>query len=322
MYAIRQHEFGPAETLLYEELPDPAPAEGQVRIAVEAAGVHLIDTAIRRGEDWGYPVPDLPMVPGREVAGTVDRVGPGVDGAWSGRRVVGHLGPASGGYAERAVAPIESLHELPPHVAADAAVAAIGTGRTAVAILEVAALTSADVVIVTGAAGGLGNLLVQAALGAGASVVGVVGGSEKTDRVRALGAGTADYLQPGWMNRVRESLGERGASVVLDGVGGTLGRQAMALLGQGGRLVLFGWSSGEPTPVSTQDLMARSLTVSWGLGQRRAWERQRELETKALEEIASGRLVPLIETFALAEAAAAHEAVETRATVGKTVLLP
>ena len=323
MYAIRQHEFGPAENLLYEEVPDPVPAEGQVRITVEAAGVHLIDTAIRRGEEWGYPVPDLPMVPGREVAGTVDRIGPGVDGAWSGRRVVGHLGAVSGGYAERAVAAVESLHDVPPHLAPDAAVAAIGTGRTAVAILEVAALTSDDVVIVTGAAGGLGNLLVQAALGAGASVVGVAGGSEKTERVRALGATTvADYLESEWMNRVRESLGERGASLVLDGVGGSLGRQAMTLLGRGGRLILFGWSSGEVTPISTEDLMARSLTVSWALGQRRAWERQRELEAMAIEEIAFGRLVPLIETFALAEAAAAHKAVETRATIGKTVLLP
>jgi NADPH:quinone reductase len=140
MHAIRQYEFGPPESLLYEELPDPVPAEGQVRIAVEAAGVHLIDTAIRRGEPWGYPVPDLPMVPGREVAGKVEVVGPGVDEAWIGRRVVAHLGPVSGGYAERAVASADALHEIPGDLAAAAAVAAIGTGRTAVAILEVAAL--------------------------------------------------------------------------------------------------------------------------------------------------------------------------------------
>jgi NADPH2:quinone reductase len=268
MHAIRQYEFGPPESLLYEELPDPVPAEGQVRIAVEAAGVHLIDAAIRRGEPWAYPVPDLPMVPGREVAGKVDVVGPGVDEAWIGRRVVAHLGPVSGGYAEWAVASADALHEIPGDLAAAAAVAAIGTGRTAVAILEVAALTKEDVVVVTAAAGGLGNLLVQAARVAGADVVGVAGGPEKTERVRALGASIAvDYREPGWSGRVRESLGEREPSVVLDGVGGDLGREAMGLLGRGGRLVLFGWSSGEPTRISTKDLMERSLTAAWALGQ-------------------------------------------------------
>ena len=178
MHAIQQHEYGPPGKLLYEELPDLVPAEGQVRIAVEAAGVHLIDTAIRRGESWGYPVPELPMVPGREVAGLVDDVGPGVNGEWSGRRVVAHLGPVSGGYAERAVVSAESLHEISEGLAADAAVAGIGTGRTAMAILEVAELSPDDVVLVTAAAGGLGNLFVQAALGVGATVVGVAGGDE------------------------------------------------------------------------------------------------------------------------------------------------
>jgi NADPH2:quinone reductase len=322
MHAIRQYEFGPPESLLYEELPDPVPAEDQVRIAVEAAGVHLIDTAIRRGERWGYPVPDLPMVPGREVAGRVDVVGPGVDEVWLGRRVVAHLGPVSGGYAERAVAPAGALHRIPADLAAAAAVAAIGTGRTAVAILEVAALTEEDVVVVTAAAGGLGNLLVQAARVAGADVVGLAGGPEKTERVRALGASIAvDYREPGWSDRVRESLGEREPSVVLDGVGGDLGREAMGLLGRGGRLLLFGWSSGEATQISTKDLMERSLTAAWALGQRGAWQRQRELETKALAEFASGRLVPLIQSFPLADAAAAHTAIENRDTVGKTVLV-
>ena len=103
MHAIRQHEFGPPGTLIYAELADPVPADGQVRIAVEAAGVHLLDTTIRKGESGGpFPLPHLPMTPGREVAGRVDGLGPGVDDHWLGRRVVAHLGMASGGYAELA----------------------------------------------------------------------------------------------------------------------------------------------------------------------------------------------------------------------------
>ena len=126
MHAIRLHAFGPPENLQYEEVPDPEPAEDQVRIAVQASGVHLIDTTLRSGMQMGpLPLPDLPEIPGREVAGVVDGAGPGVDDEWIGRRVVAHLGPASGGYAEAAVAPVSALHELADHVGFDAAVAMI-----------------------------------------------------------------------------------------------------------------------------------------------------------------------------------------------------
>ena len=98
MHAIRLHEFGPATNLTYEEVPDPEPGPGQVRIAVAAAGVHLIDTTIRSGAQAGaFPLPELPAIPGREVAGVVDALGAGVDEGWLGRRVVAHLGAASAG---------------------------------------------------------------------------------------------------------------------------------------------------------------------------------------------------------------------------------
>jgi NADPH:quinone reductase len=262
------------------------------------------------------------MTPGREVAGTVDALGPEVDERWRGRRVVAHLGPASGGYAELAVAPAASLHEIPEPLGAEAAVAMIGTGRTAVGILDRAALTADDAVLVTAAAGGLGALFLQAARNAGALAVGAAGGSAKTERVRALGADVAvDYAQPDWPERVRAGLGERTLTVALDGVGGALGRAAMELLGPGGRLLLFGFASGTATEITTRDLMARGLTVSWAIPRPRGG--QRELETRALAEAAAGRLVPLVgRRFPLAEAAAAHEALEARATVGKTVLVP
>ena len=322
MHAIRLHAFGPPENLQYEEVPDPEPAEDQVRIAVQASGVHLIDTTLRSGMQMGpLPLPDLPAIPGREVAGMVDGVGPGVDDEWIGRRVVAHLGPASGGYAEVAVAPVSALHEVPDHVGFDVAVAMIGTGRTAVGILEVAALTGDDVVLVTASAGGLGTMFVQAARNAGAAVVGVAGGPEKVERVREMGADVAvDYRESGWADRVRERLGDREVSVVLDGVGGEAGRAAMELLGIGGRHILFGWSAGQPTDVTTADIMGRGLTVT-AIGPR-LLPRLRELATLALDEAASGRLVPVVQYFPLDRAADAHAAVEARATVGKVVLVP
>src|SRR5688500_8448958 len=119
MHAIRQYAFGPAENLLHEEVEDPSPGPGQVRIAVRAAGVHLMDTSIRAGsaDELPFPLPDLPMTPGREVAGVVDAVGEGVDEGWLGRRVVAHLGLASGGYAEFAVREAEAVHVLPDGLA-------------------------------------------------------------------------------------------------------------------------------------------------------------------------------------------------------------
>jgi len=325
--AIRQHAFGGPHELRLEQVPDPHPTDGQVRVRVESAGVHLIDTAIRRGETGGpLSRPELPMTPGREVAGVVDEVGPGVDEGLLGRRVVADLGAASGGYAELALARAEVLHVLPTGLDADQAVAMIGTGRTAMAILELAAPTAGDVVVVTAAAGGIGTLLVQAARSAGASVVGVAGGPRKVAIVRDLGASiTADYTQPGWPDAVCAALGDRPVTLALDGVGGDIGRAALELLGIGGRLVMFGSSSGTLTELSSGDLYQRGITASAAIGARllRRPDGLRPLENSALQAAAEGRLAPVIgQTYPLADAASAHQAIESRSTTGKTMLHP
>jgi|1186.fasta_scaffold200003_2 NADPH2:quinone reductase len=309
MHAIRLHEFGPPDNLRYEAIEDPVPGEGQVRIAVEAAGVHLIDTSIRSGRSGGpFALPSLPMTPGREVAGTVD-----------GRRVVAHLGMASGGYAELALAPSAALHEIPEGLASDVAVAAIGTGRTAVGILEVAELTSDDVVLVTAAAGGLGGLFLQAARHAGAFSIGAAGGEHKVAQLDADLA--VDYSRPGWT----EGLRDRRVTVVLDGVGGELGRAALETLSPGGRIVLFGFASGKPTEITTGDLYRLGIRADAAVGPRMLNRPGglRELETAALAAAAAGRLVPRVgRTYPLPEAAEAHRALESRKTTGKVVLVP
>ncbi len=183
MLAIRQYAFGGPEVLQWEEASDPVAGPGQLRIRVEAAGVHLLDTGIRRGETGGpFPLPELPMTPGREVAGVIDAVGAGVDEAWIGKRAVAHLGQASGGYAQLAVRDVTAVHELADHVDAAHAVAMIGTGRTTLAILEAAPIAPTDVVVVPAAAGGIGALLVQAALNADALVVGLGGSPPRSTR--------------------------------------------------------------------------------------------------------------------------------------------
>jgi NADPH2:quinone reductase len=293
MDAIRHHSFGPPEVLTLEQVPDPVPGPGEVLVDAVAHGVHLLDTSIRRGES-GPPLalPDLPTIPGREIAGTVSAVGPGVDVSWVGRPVAAHLGPVpdGGGYARRVAVGTGKLHALPdgpdgaPLDPADA-IAMIGTGRMAVYTLDLAAVTADDVVVVTGAGGGLGTLFVQEALRVGAHVVALAGGAAKLDVLRKLvrggrlgelggvrpgdgagerageragdraGVGDAagpgrlslvDYSAPGWTDAAREALGASPATLVLDGVGGDLSTSATTLLGAGGRLVAYGWASGAP----------------------------------------------------------------------------
>lgn len=325
MHAIRQYEFGPAATLRYERVADPMPAAGQVRIAVGAAGVHLIDTRIRAGEAMGpYPLPELPMTPGREVAGVVDQTGPDVDESWLGTRVVAHLGPASGGYAELAVRDADALHLIPDGLADDAAVAMIGTGRTTMGVLETATLTGDDVVLVTSAAGGVGSLLVRAGRRAGATVVGVAGGPAKVEHVRGLGATVAvDYTATGWADEVRAALAGRDVTVVFDLVGGEQGRAALELLGRGGRALVLGWSSGRPTTLDGADVVGRGISVAPAFAPALLSRGVRPLEERALAAAARGELTPVVgATFPLARAADAHTALESRGTIGKVVLTP
>jgi NADPH2:quinone reductase len=319
MQAIVQEELGEPDVLEVREVPDPEPGTGQVRIAVAAAGVHLIDTAFRRG-DPPFPPPALPTVPGREVAGTVDAVGPGTSPEWLGRDVVVHLGMAGGGYAEQALAAAASLHPLPAGLTPAAAVAMIGTGRTAVLLLDSAALTADDVVLVTAAAGGLGTLLVQAARNAGARTVGLAGGPAKTAQVAALGAAAVDYREPGWVEELQAVAGE--ATVALDGVGGEVGRAVLRRLRPGGRALVFGYSAGDPDWFTAARELRDDITFPPGLEQRPAGAALRDLETRALAEAAAGRLVPHVTAFPLADAAIAHRALEERRTAGKVVLVP
>ncbi|GAA3981440.1 zinc-binding dehydrogenase [Streptomyces plumbiresistens] len=326
MHAIRLHAFGPADNLTYEQTDDPRPGPGQVRIAVAAAGVHLLDTALREGMQGPLPEPpDLPTVPGREVAGVVESLGEGVAALWLGKQVVAHLGFAPGGYAELAVTDVERVHEIPANLDHAQAVAMIGTGRTTMGILQFAELGPDSVAVVPAAAGGIGTLLVQYAKHAGATVIGLAGGPDKTALVQANGADLAvDYKDPSWPDKIRAYLGGRTATVVFDGVGGDIARETVALLGPGGKHIVFGWSAegihdGSPylvDGVSEQVLGPVMMRKTGGPNP------VRTLELRALTQAAEGRLTPAVQRFPLAEAAAAHRALETRRTTGKVVLEP
>ncbi|MER6945425.1 zinc-binding dehydrogenase [Nonomuraea sp. NPDC000554] len=320
MHAITLHSYGPAENLRLETVPDPEPGPGQVRIAVHAAGLHFIETRLRRGIPVGpHPAPGLPAILGSEVAGRVDAVGDGADPALLGRRVV-TSDVTSGGYASLAVAPAADVTSLPDHLGYGAAVAMNTTGATTMGLLELAPVTASDVVLATAAAGGIGTLLVRHAHRVGATVVGAAGGAAKTARARELGADVAvDYTRPGWTDLVREAVGE--VTVVFDGVGGPLAHAAFGLLARGGRHVVFGQASGEWFAPDDSELKSREVTRFDGIGYLLGRPGGvADLQDKALRAAADGLLEPAVQSFPLAEAAAAHAALEARNTMGKVVL--
>ncbi|MFC5183782.1 zinc-binding dehydrogenase [Actinomadura harenae] len=326
MRAVVLREFGPPDRLTIGEVPDPRPGAGQVTVRVAAAGVQFLETQVRSGAMRGaLGGAALPVVLGKEVAGTVAEVGPGGDPALVGSLVLGSTA-GTGGYAETAAVPADSLIPIPAGLDPHDAVALYRYGATAQGLVCAARVAPGDRVLVLAAGGAVGTVLVQLLKRLGATVVGAARGERKLDLVAGLGADhVVDYSQPGWADQVRAAAGGS-VEVVFDHVGGTLGRQAFELLTPGsGRQVVFGFSSGAPLEVRPVELVGRGLTLS-GFSTGPVWSRPaqaRELVTEVLDLATAGELTPVIgQRFPLERAADAHAAVEARDTVGKTLLLP
>ncbi len=319
MRAVIMREFGPPEVLEPGEAPEPATGDDQVVVDVELANITFVETQVRAGRP-PHPsmLPALPAILGNGVGGVVAAIGPGVGEDTVGRRVVTSLG-GSGGYAERAVGAAQRLVEVPGGVTMRDAVALLADGRTALSLVGLAQPRAGETVLVEAAGGGVGTLLVQLARNAGARVVAVAGGEPKLALARELGADvTVDYRDDGWSQRVRDAVGA--VDVAFDGVGGSIGAAAFGLLSAGGRFCPFGMASGTFTAIDAEDAEARGVAVLHGAVP--TPDELLALTRNALDEAAAGRLRPLIgQEFALADAAAAHAAIEARATLGKTLLV-
>lgn len=317
MKAIRMKKFGGPEVLEAIEVPDPIVEPGQVMVEVEFANITFVDTQSRAGVFDPFDT-KLPTIPGNGVGGVAASVGENVDEAWIGKRAIAITG-GSGGYAERVALDTESLVEVPDGLGLDAATALLADGRTAKMLIRAASPREGDRVLVEAAAGSLGSMVVQLAKNAGATVVAAVGGSRKVDFVREnLDVDLiVDYSEPGWTNRIRESLG--GVDVVFDGVGGDIGKAAFELVERGGRMAIFGLSSGSWSDIPDDEAAERGIEKV-GLW-RPTPEEAREATESALSDAAVGKLRPIIgQTFPLERAAEAHAAIEARATIGKTLL--
>ncbi|BCJ36988.1 NADPH:quinone reductase [Actinocatenispora thailandica] len=323
MHVSRIHQFGPPQVLRYEQVDDPEPAAGEVLVAVERAGVSYGDVIVRAGR---HPVP-LPYVPGVEVGGRVVAVGDGADPALLDRRVVACTVRNAGGYAELARARAGYTFAVPDGLGLDRAVAAFQAGAVALGLLAAMRVRPGDTVLVTAAAGRIGLLLVQLARAAGGTVIAAAGGGPKLAAAREAGAAHAvDYTDPDWPDQVRQVTGGRGAEVVLDAVGGTLGAQAIdAAARPGGRIGIYGFASGTWTPLDTAAIVPAGRSVSGPLSLvfAKPADEQRADAEQALALAAGGQLVPRLHAeYPLADAAAAHTELAARHTIGGVQLLP
>jgi NADPH2:quinone reductase len=322
MRTIVVTRFGGPEVLELRERPDPVAGPGQVVVDVAAIPLLWLDTALRsgKGRDW-FPVRP-PYVPGSGVAGTVSTTGSGVDADWIGRRVLSNT-RESGSYTERVAVPADGLVPIPDELTDLTAAALLTDGRTALGVLDGVAVEAGTPVLITGAAGGMGLLLVQLARARGARVVGAARGEAKLAAVRAQGADAAiDYSEPAWTERVLAALGGERPGVVLDGVGGEIGRAAFAITAEGGEFSAHGAASGEFTAPGEDAARERGIAV------RRISEVQFSPEEsdrrlrEVLAQAAAGRVAPVIgRTYPLEDAAEAHRRIEAREVIGKSLLL-
>lgn len=325
MRAIQVRDFGPPDVLRLADLPDPVPGPDQVLIAAAACDVLFVDTMIRSGAAAGYFPIRPPYVPGNGVGGLVLAVGESVSPQWLGQRVAAHTGGSggTGGYARLAMSDVENAVVVPDDVDLLAATAVLHDGTTALRVLEISGVRPGEWVLVLGAAGGMGILLVQLLTAQGAHVIGAARGPAKLEAVTRAGAAAAvDYGRPDWPAAVLDAAGGTRPAVVLDGVGGAIGAAAFGLVADGGRFSAHGSPSGSFAGIDQEEARRRRVQVStirdlqYGAGDRS------RLMKDILGHLAERRIAPLIgQTFPLAEAAKAHEAIEARRTVAKTLLL-
>jgi NADPH2:quinone reductase len=323
MLAIQALRTGGPDVLEVVDLAIPEPAAGQIRIRHEAIGLNFIDTYHRSGL---YPI-KMPAVLGQEAAGIVDAVGEGVTRFKIGDRAAYGTGPI-GAYAEAHVVPANRAVHLPVGVSTQVGAAAMLKGMTAEFLLRRCfPLKAGEAVLIYAAAGGVGSILTQWAKAIGAEVIGAVGSAEKAEIAKAQGCDHVIlYRDEDVAAKVKAITRGAGVRVAYDGVGAATFEASLASLGRRGMLVSFGNASG-PAPALEPARLARggSLFLTRPtLFDYVASDADLDESAAALFHVIEDGAVKIDigQTFPLAEARRAHEALEARRTTGQTLLIP
>ena len=321
--AIRVHKTGGPEVLQLEDVTLPAPGPGQLLIRNRAIGLNFIDTYFRTGL---YPAPQMPFTPGNESAGDVLAVGEGVTEFKPGDRIACVAG--LGAYAEERIVPAAAAVALPDAVSYEAAASMMLKGLTAEYLLHrTYKVKPGDTILVHAAAGGTGTILCQWGKALGAKVIGTAGSKEKADLAKAHGADHVIlYGEENVAARVKEITGGQGCDVVYDGVGKDTFVASLDSLKPFGLLASFGNASGAVDGVNLGILASKgSLYVTRPTLNTHTSKRETmvEMAKNLFGAVSSGKVTVAINArFPLAEAAAAHRALESRGTTGSTVIIP
>lgn len=306
MEAIVYEEFGGPEVLRLVRTDDVHAGPGQIRVAVRAAGVNPVDYKIRNGwMEAAFPTP-LPATPGSEFAGVVDETGEGVTGFSVGDEVLGRS--ATGAYAAHALADAGAVALKPEGLGWEEAAALPVATATAARVLDELAVTEGDTLLVHGAAGAVGSAGVQLAASRGATVIGTASPANH-DYLRVLGAIPVEYGD-GLVERVR-AVAPQGVDAVFDAAG----KGALA-----DSVELRGGTAERIVTIADADAAKYGVAFSAGGGQHPD-EAERLAEYAALAAVGELR-IPVAQTFALRDAARAHELSEAGHVRGKLVLLP
>ena len=322
MKAIRISQYGGAEVLSFEDVDVADPGEGQVRIAIEAAGVNFIDTYHRTGL---YPL-DLPLTLGLEGAGIVNAVGAGVSDLAEGDRVAWKS--VAGSYAEQVVADEVEVVKIPSGVATKTAAAVMLQGLTAHYLVNSTySVREGDTCLIHAAAGGVGLLLVQMAKMRGARVIGTTSTEEKAALAR--GAGADDiilYTERDFEREVLNLTDSEGVEVVYDSVAKATWEKSINCLKPRGYMVFFGNASG-PVPPIDPLLLSQKGSIYLTRPTLNSYTQTREEYLQRTREvmgwIQGGELdVRIGEEHPLENTAEAHNRLEGRQTTGKVLLIP
>ncbi|MCY7355337.1 MAG: quinone oxidoreductase [Lysobacter sp.] len=319
MQALVFAQFGGPEVMHLRELPDPLPAADEVLVRTRAIGLNFADIYRRQGNY--HLAGDPPWIAGYEAAGEVVRA-PAASGFVSGDRVAFADSPFAN--AELVAVPADRLIPLPDDIEFDTAAALLLQGLTAQYLLRDShPIRRGETVLVHAAAGGVGQLLVQLAVAAGARVLALASTGEKTSVAAAAGAhATATYSED-WV-AVAQAFGKGGVDVVYDSVGSTV-QDSLRAVRIGGHVVFYGMAGGNPEPIDPRILMDGSKTLTGGdlWNVLRTKEDRRTRAAELFEAVRNGRLrVNIDARFALADGAAAHAHLESRGAVGKVLLIP
>jgi len=323
MIAIEIREPGGPEVLVPVERPMPTAREGEVLVKVAAAGVNRPDVFQRRGR---YPPPPgASDIPGLEIAGTIERLGAGVDGWQVGDAVCALV--AGGGYAEYCTAPSPQCLPVPRGMDLTTAAAIPETFFTVwTNVFERGRLQPGEWLLVHGGSSGIGTTAIQLAQARGARVVATAGSAEKCAACEQLGAERAiNYRTEDFVTVVKAVTKGRGVDVVLDMVGGDYFARNIEALAVDGRLVEIATLSGVKAEMNIQTIMQRRLTVTGSTLRARPVADKGEIAAAVRAHVwpllESGAVKPIVfKTFPLRDAAAAHALMESSAHIGKIVL--